>query len=135
MGIKYPVAAGTLVLCDYGTGFRPPEMVKRRPAIVVSNRLPHRDGLCTVIPLSTTPPPQNVKYVVKIELSETLPPPFDAPVMWAKCDMLATVCFERLELFRTGRDHEGKRQYLNLRLPPAQMLDVKDALRYALGLG
>jgi uncharacterized protein YifN (PemK superfamily) len=47
MGIKYPVGIGTILLCDYSRGgFQPPEMVKKRPAVVISPRLPHRDGLC-----------------------------------------------------------------------------------------
>ena len=54
MGIKYPAGIGILLLCDYARGgFQPPEMVKRRPAIVISPRLPHRDGLCTVVPVSS----------------------------------------------------------------------------------
>ncbi|WP_198669160.1 type II toxin-antitoxin system PemK/MazF family toxin [Elioraea thermophila] len=60
MPILYPVAAGTILLCDDDTGFRPPEMVKRRPVVVVSPRLPHRDGLATVVPLSTTAPREPV---------------------------------------------------------------------------
>lgn len=36
MPIKFPVAPGTVLLCDYSTGFLPPEMVKLKPAIVVS---------------------------------------------------------------------------------------------------
>jgi uncharacterized protein YifN (PemK superfamily) len=54
--------------------------------------------------------------------------------MWAKCDMLATVSFARLELFRTGRDQYGKRQYLRPRLTELQMADVRNAVRMALSL-
>ncbi|MDY6930077.1 MAG: type II toxin-antitoxin system PemK/MazF family toxin [Pseudomonadota bacterium] len=46
---------GTIVICDF-KGFVPPEMVKRRPAVVISPRLRRRQRLCTIIPLSTTPP-------------------------------------------------------------------------------
>ena len=71
-------------------------MVKRRPAIVISPRLPHRDGLCTVVPLSGTAPARNVDYVVKLDLEAPLPEPFGQRVWWVKCDMIATVTFERL---------------------------------------
>ena len=47
MGISYPVGPGTILRCDYSRGgFQPPEMVKARPAVVISPRLPHRAGLC-----------------------------------------------------------------------------------------
>jgi mRNA interferase MazF len=54
MGIQFAVAPGIILLCDYSRGgFQAPEMVKRRPAIVISPRLRHRDGLCTVVPVSS----------------------------------------------------------------------------------
>jgi uncharacterized protein YifN (PemK superfamily) len=68
MGIKYPAGIGTILLCDDARGgFRPPEMVKRRPAIVISPRLPHRNGLCTVVPVSSDRPDHEVDYVVRLE--------------------------------------------------------------------
>ena len=46
---------GTLLVCDFGTGFKMPEMVKKRPVVVISPRR-RRSRLCTVVPLSTTAP-------------------------------------------------------------------------------
>src|ERR1700704_6371834 len=104
MAIQYPVPPGAILLCDY-SGFRPPEMVKRRPVVVISPRLSYRDHLCTVVPLSTTAPNRNVPYVCRLELTVALPPPFDGErFCWAKADMVATVGFRRLDLFRTARD-------------------------------
>ncbi|MDI3307691.1 MAG: type II toxin-antitoxin system PemK/MazF family toxin [Acetobacteraceae bacterium] len=135
MPIQFPVAPGTLLLCDYSTGFREPEMVKRRPAVVISPRLPHRNGLCTVVPLSTTPPEQDVPYVCRLDLMVQLPEPFSARTVWAKADMMATVGFQRLDLFRTGRDQYGKRKYLQLKLPAEDLTRVRNAVLHALGLG
>src|SRR5271168_5216254 len=85
MPIRYPVGPGAIVLCDYSLGgFREPEMVKRRPSVVVSPRLPHRDGLCSVVPLSGTAPIRDVGYVVRIELPAALPAPFEQRVWWAR---------------------------------------------------
>ncbi len=134
MPIQFPVARGTILLCDYSTGFRPPEMVKRRPAVVISHRLPHRDGLATVVPLSTTPPQRPVPYVCEIVVSPPLPAPYNALVMWAKADMLATVGFDRLDLFRTGRDPGGRRRHLQPRLPPDDIARIEAAICHALGL-
>jgi mRNA interferase MazF len=131
--IQFPVARGTILLCDYSTGFRP-EMVKRRPAVVISHRLPHRDGLATVVPLSTMQPRHPVPYVCEIVLSAPLPAPFTALVMWAKADMLATVGFGRLDLFRTSRDAGGRRRYLHPRLPPDDIARIEVAICHALGL-
>jgi mRNA interferase MazF len=135
MAIKYPVVPGTIILCDYSLGgFREPEMVKRRPAIVVSPRLPHRDRLCTVVPISSSPGARELDYVVRLELSPSLPKPFDYEVTWAKCDMLATVSFERLELFRTDRDHTGRRRYVQPKLSELDMLRVRKGILFALGI-
>jgi mRNA interferase MazF len=100
MAILHAVAPGTILRCDYSRGgFQAPEMVKARPAVVISPRLPHRDGLCTVVPLSGTAPERAALYVVRIELSVPLPEPYAHTVVWAKCDMLATVAFKRLDMF------------------------------------
>lgn len=135
MAIRYPVGPGTILLCDYSLGgFREPEMVKRRPAVVISPRLPHRDGLCTVVPLSGSEPTRDVAYVVKLALAANLPPPFSQSVWWAKCDMLATVGFERLDFFRTGRDQEGKRKYIHPVLPKPDMTRIIGGVLAALGV-
>jgi uncharacterized protein YifN (PemK superfamily) len=135
MPIKFPVGPGTLLLCDYTGGFQEPEMVKRRPVVVISPRLPHRNGLCTVVPLSTSPPQRDVPYVCRLELAQPLPAPFDSTTAWAKADMLATVGFHRLDLFRTGRDQYGKRKYLHPVLAPADLARVRSAVLHALGIG
>ena len=129
MPIQYPVDAGTILLCDYGTGFREPEMVKRRPVIVVSRQLQHRGALCTVVPLSTTPPRFDVPYVHKLVLEKPLTPAFPDREMWAKIDMLATVGFQRLDLFRTNRDQTGRRRYF---MPKISAKDL-DTIRYGIG--
>ncbi len=137
MPIRHPVAPGTVLLCDYSLGgFRPPEMVKRRPAVVISPRLPRRDRLCTVVPLSGTPAPDGVPYQVLVTLDEPLPPPFDKAEWWAKADMLATVGFNRLDLFRTRRDSvTGERAFLHPRLSRSELWRVRQAVLHALEMG
>jgi|SRR5580704_5137251 mRNA interferase MazF len=136
MGIQFPVGIGTILLCDYGRGgFQPPEMVKRRPAVVISPRLPHRDGLCTVIPISADQPQNEVDYVVRLEFNPPLPHPFSYEVAWAKCDMLATVGFGRLDLFHTERDQYGKRKYLHPKLSDTDLTRIKVGILRALGMG
>lgn len=44
-----------VLICDFTTGFQAPEMVKKRPVVVVSPR--RRIGqVCTVVPLSSVAP-------------------------------------------------------------------------------
>jgi len=134
MAINFPVKPGTVLICDYSMGFRVPEMVKRRPVVVISPRLPYRDGLCTVVPLSTTPPDRVTQYQCRIEPDQPLPAPFDAPVFWAKADMLATVCFERLDLFRLPRAGQPKRRYIKPSLSPEDLAKIRACVLCALGI-
>ena len=136
MPLKYPVSRRTILLCDYSLGgFRPPEMVKRRPAVVIAARLPRRDNLHTIVPLSGTPSDERNLYHCKIELPSALPAPFDERVWWVKADMIATVSLERLDLFRTERDQQGRRKYLaNLCVSEEQFAVIMIAVRHALGI-
>ena len=134
MALKYPVVPKTILLCDYDLGgFRAPEMVKKRPAIVLVGRIPRRNNLHTVVPLSGTESCE--KYHCKIELEHPLPYPFTQTTWWVKADMVATVCFNRLDLFRTDRDNNGNRKYLSdLKVSDENFHTVKETVRIALGL-
>jgi uncharacterized protein YifN (PemK superfamily) len=134
MPIRYPVEPRTVVLCNYDMGgFRPPEMIKRRPAVVLVGRLPRRDNLLTVVPLSGTPSHPECRYHCRIELERPLPAPFEQTVWWVKADMLATVGFGRLDLFRTAREG-GLRRYITPKVTPQQFSDIQRAVLLALGL-
>ena len=135
MAIQFALPPGTIVLCDYSMGgFRPPEMVKTRPAIIISPRLRHRDGLCSVVPISGTFDGAELPYIVRLQFPRPLPYPFPNDVFWAKCDMIATVGFGRLDMFHTDRDQTGRRKYLRPELSLGQMDEVRNGIRHALGL-
>ena len=134
MALKYHVPQRTVLLCDYGKGgFHPPEMVKRRPVIAFSPRLRHRRGLITVVPLSTTAPDRQAPYHCTISLPYALPN-FEQIECWVKADMLATVGFHRLELFRTDRDQKGQRKYLTPKISEEDFEKVRECVKAALGL-
>ncbi len=83
MPIQFPVDRKTIVLCDFDMGgFRPPEMVKRRPAVVLVGRLPNRSNLATIVPLSGTPAAAGCDYQCEITLEQRLPAPFDGQLEW-----------------------------------------------------
>ncbi|ATQ67403.1 MULTISPECIES: type II toxin-antitoxin system PemK/MazF family toxin [Methylosinus] len=135
MALKFPPKMGMIVICDYTTGFREPEMVKERLAVVISPRLPYRDRLCTVVPLSTTPARAGIHYQCRIELPVDAPPPYEGRIKWAKADMLATVSFDRLGLPYTGRDRAtGMRKYLQITVSNEDLRRVHRAVLFAIGL-
>jgi len=59
----------------------------------------------------------------EIKLPFELPPPFTAETQWVKGDMINAVSFDRLDLFRLGKDVTGKRLYLT-ELIGDQLLEV-----------
>ena len=73
MAIKFHPPQGCIVRVDYSAGFKEPEMVKPRLAIVLTPRIKARHGLLTVVALSTTPPKPKMPYHCVIDI------PFDLP--------------------------------------------------------
>jgi len=117
-----------VLICNFDTGFVVPEMVKQRPVVVVSKTSTHSRGLRTVVPFSTTDPkPQLAWHVLLFDnpLHGHLPPnhPFGRNVaLWAKCDMLCTVSFERLT--RVHRRINDKRDYSAVRVSSNDLNDI-----------
>jgi uncharacterized protein YifN (PemK superfamily) len=134
MPIKEHPPVGTILICDFDTDFKLPEMVKVRPVVVISPKIAGRPGLCTVVALSTTPP--NPKLPLHAEISKVprLPFPWDAETMWVKGDMIYAIGFHRLDFVRTGKDHTGKRTYQFSTLTNDQVKLVRTLVLRSLGL-
>lgn len=136
MPLAYYPSPGEIVLCDYGSGFVVPEMVKIRPVVIVSPRLRRRSDLVAVVPLSTTPPDSAEPHHCSFVLAQPLPRPFDAPEMWAKCDMVATVALARLDRFKDGRvPGGGARRFRTGKVSAAQLVEIRKGVLHGLGLG
>ncbi len=134
MAINYHPSLGQILICNYEATALGAEMIKARPCVIISPRLRKRYGLCSVVPLSTTPPEPPEAWHHHIKLNCPLPRPFNSPEMWAKCDMIATVSFERLSPIKCGRDQYGKRKYLQIKLLGDDILAIQNAVKAALGL-
>lgn len=134
MSISEHPALGTVVMCDFNLGFRVPEMVKRRPVVVISPKISGRPHLCTVVALSTDPPDVVMPYHCQIDLRPKLPEPWNSDGVWVKGDMVNAVAFHRLDLIRLGKDRNGKRQYLYEPLSRENMQAVRACVLRALGL-
>ncbi|WP_368646938.1 type II toxin-antitoxin system PemK/MazF family toxin [Castellaniella ginsengisoli] len=122
--LKLYLKTGEVVICNYDTGFIAPEMVKTRPVVVISKSSTHWRGLCTVVPLSTTPPEKVEAWHVSMQnVLRRLYPyshPFgQAQEMWAKCDMIATVSFCRIT--RPHNKQDERRVYAPVRLSEADL--------------
>lgn len=74
--LQMHLKTGEIVICNFDTGFVPPEMVKARPALVFSKSSTLWRGLCSVVPFSTTPPDRIEPWhvLVKNPLHGYLPP-------------------------------------------------------------
>lgn len=125
---------GTLLICDFRAGFKVPEMVKRRPVIVISPKIATRAKLCTVVALSTTDPVPKMPYHSKLRIQPLLPEPWDNEFMWIKADMVYSVGFHRLDLLRKGKRADGKRNYIIRCLTGDQIKEVRRCLLRSIGL-
>jgi uncharacterized protein YifN (PemK superfamily) len=124
---------GTIVRVDLNEGFRPPEMCKRRPAVVLSPPIPGRSFMCSIVPLSTTAPNPVLPHHLVLEFDPVLPDPYSEPRMWLKGDIVLTVAFHRLRLLFSGWN-QGQRVY-DVRVIDAHTLEkVRGCVRAGLGL-
>lgn len=128
--LGYP-KTGQILMCDFDRGSVPPEMVKRRPVVVVSPSESHSRKLCTVIPLSSTPPTPAKAWHYALQESPLVSIMGNAQT-WAKCDMIYTVSFDRLD--KPHRRTRNGREYVSLKLSPADMAGVIAGVRAYLPL-
>lgn len=134
MALRYPPKVGEIYMCEFPPCLSPPEMVKKRPVIIVA---PPRKGgpdLVTLVPISMTDPEPVEPYHAEIPKTD-LPKPLWGKngTRWAKCDMLYTLNVSRLELARTDRQG-GVRTNVPGKLTHATLLTVRQAIAKGLGI-
>ncbi|MBC2836833.1 type II toxin-antitoxin system PemK/MazF family toxin [Paragemmobacter straminiformis] len=101
MKLNFHPRAGQVLMCDF-RGFEVPEMVKVRPVVVVSPRLPYREHIVAIVPLSLTAPQRTYPFTVRLSKNYNPLETEDLPV-WAKCDMLMNIGLHRLKGFKVDR--------------------------------
>ena len=111
-------------MCDFH-GYVVPEIVKRRPVVVISPNHLKRSGLVTIVPLSTTQPNPIENYHLEIENKIKN----DCSNHWVKCDLVATVRLERLDRIKTG-----KRTYSTLYVSKEQLIKIRECVALSLGI-
>ena len=133
MGLSYHPARGSIVTVNFEPGFLPPEMVKRRLAVVLSPAIQSRPGLCTVVPLSTTPPTKRMPYHCTYTVPFQMPKSWGNIERWVKGDMVTTVGWHRVDLLLLGKDATGKRVYQTQTIDDAIFLKIKRCALHGVG--
>jgi uncharacterized protein YifN (PemK superfamily) len=131
MPLTFHPVRGTIVICDFSTGFQVPEMIKIRPVVIMSPRFRHRENLCTIVPLSTTPPNPVATYHHR--LTSTPYPPADGRDVWAKCDMIATVGLGRLDRVKV-KQRDGRRVYTTYQVSASDLEAIVVCIKKALAI-
>ena len=134
MPIKEHPYTGAILMCDFNKGFVEPEMVKRRPVVVLSPKIAARPGLCTVVALSDRAPRPVLAYHCQIDIRPALPEGFNSDGVWVKGDMIYAVGFHRLDFIRTGKTPEGRRTYHYEPLSNENIRKIRECVLRALGL-
>lgn len=134
MAIQHNPRRWDVLDCNFGECFKSPEMVKKRLVIVIAEPEEGRQGLCTVVPLSATEPEEIRPF--HHEMSPySLPDPYRNKTMWAKCDMVYTVGFHRLDRVKIGKNRKtGKRIYHTNQIILADIQGVTKAILHGLKL-
>lgn len=131
MPLPFHPPAGQILICDF-EGLKEPEIVKRRPVVVVSPRRRRGQVICTVVPISTTPPIPELPHHFQLQIEPALPNPYSATNVWVKCDMIYTVAAHRLCL-PWYRDAGGERRYVNQYVSDDDLQVIQRCLLSSLG--
>ena len=134
MAIKEHPQRGSIVVVDYSQGFREPEMVKRRLAVVLSPKIVNRVKLATVVPLSLTMPDHRMPYHMRLEIPFEMPHKWGNDPRWIKGDMVNSVGFHRIDFLRLGKNRAGTRVYQYSALPDDDFDRVKRCALHGMGL-
>lgn len=95
--LKFQPKVGSVVYCDYA-GFIAPEMIKKRPVIVISKHK-HNSKLLAIVPISTVEPKVTFNY--HLELDQHFCTLYlSGKRSWVKCDLFNVVSLDRLHLVR-----------------------------------
>ena len=127
MPLPFHPRAGQVLVCDF-TGFKEPEMVKVRPVIVISPRLPYRSDIAAIVPISLTAPRHNLPFCYRLSKNYH-PNEDDGLPCWAKADLVLNIGTYRLSGFKVGR-----RKYEFPQLTAEDLISVRYAVLAGLGL-
>lgn len=123
-GLQFHPRKREILICDFH-GNIVPEIVKKRPVVVLRDPLPYRSDLAIVVPLSSTPPKYATPYCVLLSqnyLSQ------DSKPMYAKCDLACSVSLQRLDRIKIA-----PRKYVCPRMNDDDFNNVVNGVAWAFG--
>ncbi len=126
MALKFQPKPRMVLICDF-RGFETPEMVKRRPVVVLASNAAN-DRLVTIVPLSTTVPRPRLAW--HHALRERVWPLSAGRILWAKCDLLYTVSTARLDKIRVAPG-----RFAVMRIGNDDYMAIRKAVLVGLGMG
>jgi uncharacterized protein YifN (PemK superfamily) len=128
MPITFVTDAGDVLMCDFTTGFQPPEMVKVRKVVVLSARsrvtIPNT---YLVVPLrkAAPAPPEGCHHEFRPRSYHFLD---DVESVWAKADMLTCVGKHRLDRVKVNG------RYSRVCIRKDDLMAIRRAVLNALGM-
>ncbi|MDR7100925.1 type II toxin-antitoxin system PemK/MazF family toxin [Croceicoccus sp. BE223] len=126
-GLQFSPKAGHILACNFGLGFKAPEMVKVRPVLVVSPKANAWTGLSVVIPISSKAPEIPRPYHHKLPDGLIPNPKYDEA--WLKGDMVIAVGRHRLDRLKVGH-----RQYATPKVDDATLREARRCVLHAAGM-
>lgn len=133
MAINFHPKAKQVLMCDFSLGgFVEPEMVKRRPVVVLSHKR-HNSATCLIVPLSTTQPAPIQSFHHQLR-DQSLPRKLQGSPTWVKGNMIAHVALRRLDRFNHRSSVTGLRTYESTLVCEADWQAIQRCIAAALGL-
>lgn len=126
-GLAFAPKPGQLLACHFGLGFQVPEIVKTRPVLVISPKRLSDLGLCTVIPISHTPPDEVKPYHYK--LPQGIVPNKKYQTAWLKGNLVQTVGLHRLDRLKVG-----PREYISPLVPNEILKEARRCVLHITGM-
>ena len=126
-GISWQPKAGHILICHFGLGFRPPEIIKTRPVLVISPKVTPWTKLSIVLPISSKAPDPVLAHHYR--LPDGLVPGGKHSESWIKGDMVMTVSCHRLDRIKSGF-----RTYHAPRVPYSVLREARRCILYATGM-
>lgn len=126
-GINWQPQPGQILICHFGLGFRPPEMVKTRPVIVISPKARIWTKLCVVVPISSRAPDPVQDH--HFRLPTGLLPSRKYEEAWIKGDTVMAVSCHRLDRMKVRH-----RQYVVPQAPASVLKEVRRCVLHATGM-
>lgn len=126
-GLQFQPKPGQLLVCHFGLGFQPPEMVKTRPVLVLSPKVAQWSRLCLIVPISSKAPEPVMNHHYR--LPDDTVPGNKYPESWVKGDMVTAVSCHRLDRFKVGF-----RQYVAPQVSAEVLKEARRCALHALGM-